>query len=174
MGAKLRSTQEGRDPGTRGGNTEKSDTSASEPWPPGHQRKFESSEIAGSPLGRVPFLGEGTLSRGGLMVKRRKEAGVLQENTTDSDETPAPPHCTKASIISETYCIALPNRRQHKSETPSPPPQNQLICKSENDTFQMSRKRKTCINTSLGRKQSLTAQENSLFNHKAEDNRNKI
>lgn len=88
------------------------------------------------------------------MVKWRKEAGVLQENTTDSDETPGPPHRTKASIVSETYCIALPNRRQHKSETLSPPPQNQLICKSENDTFQMSRKRKTCINTRLGRKQS--------------------
>lgn len=57
----------------------------------GHQRTFESSEIAGRPLGRVPFLGEGTLPRGALMVKWRKEARVLQENTTDSDETPAPP-----------------------------------------------------------------------------------
>lgn len=94
MGAKLRSTREGRDPGTRGGNIDKPDTSASEPWPPWHQRKFESSEIAGSPLGRVPFLEEETLSRGGLMVKWRKEAGSYRKTrqTQMRLQPPSSPH----------------------------------------------------------------------------------
>lgn len=85
----------GRDPSMSDGNTGKSDTSASEPWPPGHQKRKGSlkvPKVAGSLLGRVP-LGEGELSHGGLMVKRRKEAGVLQENLPDSAGIqPLPPH----------------------------------------------------------------------------------